>query len=172
MSSDNVTRQSGRQCVLCGGSWAGKAFDTRCAHDFDEAPMPDVTRSSLVRCPDMRPMREQGWIAFGGGSVFATNAYWVQHPTREGAIAAWQQAWRERRDRVRLDAEAPVVTVPTAREAFEAQYNEVVEAIRGAAAGPRLTREEMHGNIAACDCGCRDWSRSGSVVVCERCHSE
>lgn len=94
-----------RACVKCGGSWAGaKPYDSLCAHDFDEAPVPDVTPSSLVRSrSDLTPTGEMGWIAYGGGSMWSPASHWVQHPTREGAIAAWQQSWRERRDRERAN---------------------------------------------------------------------
>jgi hypothetical protein len=111
-----------RTCVKCGGSWMGAvAFDTTCVHDFDEAPQPPYVDRNELR------VGEYGWVAHDDDCD--GDGHWVKHPTREGAIAAWQTAWRERRDRERADAEAPVVTVPTARESFQTLYDEVVKGV-------------------------------------------
>lgn len=89
-----------KTCITCGGSWLGKPFDTTCVHDFDEAPEPErVDEIQVGRQPKSAPLsamryervfRAVSWI---GGRVLST-----EHPTREGAIAAWKAAWRDRRE--------------------------------------------------------------------------
>src|SRR5574341_1210088 len=87
-----------RVCIKCGGSWAGPvAFDTLCAHDFDEAPEPrsvDYERIRLLAAPGGARACEYGYVAFGpahdSGSVPDMEWIEVEHPTREGAIAAWK----------------------------------------------------------------------------------
>ena len=89
-----------KTCIKCGGSWIGKEFDTLCVHDFDEPPEPTET---LLLQPDETGhfAGERTWLACGGGmSGF--------HPTREGAIAAWKKAWRERRMPMRAVVPRPV----------------------------------------------------------------
>src|SRR5574341_263005 len=98
-----------RVCIKCGGSWAGPvAFDTLCAHDFDEAPEPrsvDYERIRLLAAPGGARACEYGYVAFGpahdSGSVPDMERIEVEHPTREGAIAAWKAEWRRRRDEQR-----------------------------------------------------------------------
>jgi hypothetical protein len=123
-----------RTCVKCGGSWMGKSVDTRCAHDFDLAPQPEALTYGFDGAEEgAHPLRklpcEKLWIADGWPFEAGSKGVRAAHPTREGAIAAWQTAWRERRDRERADAEAPVVTVPTARESFQTLYDEVVKGV-------------------------------------------
>lgn len=95
MSSDNVTRRTGRACVKCGGSWAGAAFDLACSHDFGDAPQP----AHVSQLWD-KHARERLWLASDDG-------YDSWHPTREGAIANWQAWWVERRDAERAKVASP-----------------------------------------------------------------
>lgn len=90
-----------KQCIKCGGSWAGaKQFDTECAHDFDEAPEPDGV---IERLPHGD---EEIFVAFGpqpGGDALRGPWLESEHPTREGAIAAWKVEWTKRRDEQRAE---------------------------------------------------------------------
>lgn len=85
-----------RVCVKCGGSWTGKAYDTACGHDFGEAPEPTVEDGWPLGDGE----REIGFLAWGPDPRNPPCDFEAEHPTREGAIALWKAAWRERRERV------------------------------------------------------------------------
>lgn len=83
MPSDTVARQSGRFCTKCGGSWL-RPYDPACAHEMGP-PEPSVADWPRVSGDRV----ERVYIAHGDGLDRT-------HPTREGAIAAWQAAWLAR----------------------------------------------------------------------------
>lgn len=72
-----------RECIKCGGS-ALRDYAWGCEHDFGEAPDPEAVGSFFLN--DERMFMATGEIA---GMRFST-----EHPTRDGAIALWQERWR------------------------------------------------------------------------------
>jgi hypothetical protein len=107
---------SDRVCIRCGGSWNGAEFDTLCAHDFDEAPEPDAVelmapeRATTTEAGETFSKGERYW--FASGSAVPSQV----HPTREGAIAAWKAAWRER-----------IVLTRAALDRFSADFTKAAE---------------------------------------------
>lgn len=106
-----------KTCIKCGGSWAGAVqHDPMCQHDFDEPPEPDgvIDDVPLRRLGDDGVARalEVGFCAFGpapGGNRLRGPWIEEEHPTREGAIAAWKDAWRKRHEEMRQAAWARCV---------------------------------------------------------------
>lgn len=86
-----------KTCKICGGN-AYRDADTLCAHEYVEAPEPDLVqradRHTLVTgVPGMRS--EESWIAAGpkGETWPHERECWAEHPTRDGAIAAFKERW-------------------------------------------------------------------------------
>lgn len=74
-----------KTCTRCGAS-AYVDADTYCDHTYREPPEPEVRPSVLVASD----YREHGFVAFG---PIQGEEWEVEHPTREGAIALWQERW-------------------------------------------------------------------------------
>lgn len=88
-----------KTCTKCGGSWAGvKQFDTECAHDF--GPEPEVREIQVARQPLSAPLEAMRFERIFEATYFdaTLGPIRVEHPTREGAIAAWKAEWLWRRD--------------------------------------------------------------------------
>lgn len=102
MSSHTVTHPTNRVCLRCGGSWLGRSPDPECSHVYE-----DEAREPTYVYRDMAAKHEMLWTA-AGCLEWNGPAHIARHPTREGAIAAWQAEWRRRRETKRAEARAMI----------------------------------------------------------------